>query len=92
LNQLTLLSAAVHCHDHAEHAVLPASSSAAGEMSDAGELLLVLYEHLKAAAAEAGASVDAVFGLRVAEAVLCGQCGMETQGGQYVQVGACRHC
>jgi uncharacterized UBP type Zn finger protein len=59
----------------------------AGEMSDAGELLLVLFEHMKGVApAVAGAAVDAVFGLRVAEAVECQSCGRETQQCRYTQV------
>jgi uncharacterized UBP type Zn finger protein len=56
-------------------------------MSDAGELLLVLFEHMKGVApAVAGAAVDAVFGLRVAEAVACHMCGRETQQSSYTQV------
>jgi uncharacterized UBP type Zn finger protein len=64
-----------------------AFSSLAGEMSDAGELLLVLFEHMKSVApAVAGTAVDAVFGLRVAEAVECQNCGRETQQSSYTQV------
>lgn len=116
-------------------------------MSDAGELLLVLYEHIQAAApvglhhtaavqqscnalafseaccrrlrrldmqcptssdprpvfttathctphatlqAEAAAAaVDRAFGLHIAEAVRCQQCGRVTQEGRYTQVGHC---
>lgn len=56
-------------------------------MSDAGELLLVLYEHMREAApGAAGASVDVAFGLRVGEGVRCGACGKETQSAHYTQV------
>lgn len=65
----------------------PPSTQPAGEMSDAGELLLVLYEHIKSAAPPAAAAaVDAAFGLRVAEAVRCSKCGMATHKGRYTQV------
>ena len=39
----------------------------AGQMSDAGEVLMVLYEHLKPVAAKAGQPrmLDGVFGLHV---------------------------
>jgi uncharacterized UBP type Zn finger protein len=57
-------------------------------MSDAGELLLVLFEHMKGVApAVAGTAVDAVFGLRVAEVVECQNCGRQTQQSNYTQVG-----
>jgi hypothetical protein len=56
-------------------------------MSDAGELLLVLFEHMKGVApVVAGTAVDAVFGLRVAEAVECQNCGRQTQQSSYTQV------
>jgi hypothetical protein len=64
-------------------------------MSDAGELLLVLYEHIKATASPAAAAaVDAAFGLSVSESVWCDKCGKETQQSQYTQVGrpACLTC
>lgn len=71
---------------------LGAPSLAAGEMSDAGELLLVLFEHVKAAAPPAAAAaVEAAFGLQVAEAVRCTKCGMVTQEGRYTQVRCAAH-
>lgn len=57
-------------------------------MSDAGELLLMLYEHVWAVGPPAvAAALDATFGLRVAESVRCAACGEITQAGQYTQVG-----
>ncbi|KAI7841106.1 hypothetical protein COHA_005331 [Chlorella ohadii] len=66
---------------------LPSQEFKMGEMSDAGELLLVLYEHIQAAApAEAAAAaVDRAFGLHIAEAVRCQKCGRVTQEGRYTQ-------
>lgn len=66
---------------------LPSQEFKMGEMSDAGELLLVLYEHIRAAApAEAAAgAVDSAFGLHIAEAVRCQKCGRVTQEGRYTQ-------
>ncbi len=48
---------------------------------------MVLYEHMKVVGGGAlGASVDAAFGLRVAELVTCGSCGKETHASRYTQV------
>ncbi len=79
-------------HSHVIANQLPAASASpscpAGEMSDASELLMVLYEHLKAAGkGTAGDSVDDAFGLRVAEGVTCSSCGKETHANRYTQVG-----
>jgi hypothetical protein len=63
----------------------------AGEMNDAGEVLLTMYEHIKvatAAAAGAGLAVqdlDAVFGLGVHEYVACSACRLETHSTRYTQ-------
>ena len=40
-----------------------------GEMSDAGETLLAMYESIREAHPGAGAALDALFGLRQAEEV-----------------------
>lgn len=55
-------------------------------MSDAGELLLGMYEHVMEAAPSAGAALAAAFGLAVAEAVQCAKCGRSTQQVAYTQV------
>ena len=55
-------------------------------MSDASELLLLLYERIQDhGTPSAAAAVDACFGLRVAEAVQCNACGQVTQKLQYLQ-------
>ncbi|KAL4437094.1 hypothetical protein ABPG75_004233 [Micractinium tetrahymenae] len=65
---------------------LPGQEFKIGEMSDAGELLLVLYEHLKAAApGRPAAELDAAFGLHVHEAVRCTKCPRTTQEQRYTQ-------
>lgn len=62
------------------------SAPGAGEMSDAGELVLVLYEHIEAAApGPPAAQLDAAFGLRVHEAVRCPKCPKTTQERRYTQ-------
>ena len=54
-------------------------------MSDAGEVLLTIYERIQGVSTEAAAAVDAAFGLRVAEAVHCGACGRVTHQTSYTQ-------
>jgi hypothetical protein len=60
-------------------------------MNDAGEVLLTMYEHVKAAteaAAGTGLAVqdlDAVFGLGVHEYVACSACHLETHSTRYTQ-------
>lgn len=58
-------------------------------MSDAGELLLVLYEHIRQAApGPPAAQLDAAFGLHVREAVRCPKCLKTTQEQSYTQASA----
>jgi hypothetical protein len=57
----------------------------AGEMNDAGELLLTIYSCMRDAAPAAAAAVDAAFGARVREAVHCPSCGLHTHASEYVQ-------
>ncbi|KAL4424466.1 hypothetical protein ABPG77_006404 [Micractinium sp. CCAP 211/92] len=65
---------------------LPGQEFKIGEMSDAGELLLVLYEHIKEAApGPPAAQLDAAFGLHVREAVRCPKCPKTTQKQSYTQ-------
>eukprot|EP00887_Chlorella_sp_A99_P005120 scaffold25.g5120.t1 len=66
-------------------AALPNAQFQVGEMSDAGEVLLTLYERIHGMSQEAADQVDACFGLRVREAVNCGQCGRTTQQNEYTQ-------
>eukprot|EP00887_Chlorella_sp_A99_P005123 scaffold25.g5123.t1 len=66
-------------------AALPTAQFQVGEMSDAGEVLLTIYEHIGGVSQEAADQVDACFGLRVREAVHCGQCGRTTQQNEYTQ-------
>ena len=55
-------------------------------MSDASELLLLLFEHIRdSGPPSAAAAVDACFGLRVSEAVQCPACGQVTQELRYLQ-------
>jgi hypothetical protein len=60
---------------------LPGGRFARREMSDAGEVLLAIFERARAA----GAPVDATFALRIAEAVHCSACGRTTHTADYVQ-------
>ncbi|KAK9808996.1 hypothetical protein WJX72_007602 [[Myrmecia] bisecta] len=61
-----------------------------GEMNDASEVLLVLYEALKGAQDSKGVPeeqqlVERSFGLHVTEAVCCGACDLRTQESAYTQ-------
>lgn len=55
----------------------------AGEMNDAAEVLLTLYNCVRAAAGEA--ELDAVFGLAMREYVNCSACGLDTHAYSYTQ-------
>ena len=52
-------------------------------MNDAGELLLALYERVRAAGAPE--SVEFVFGLRISESVHCMACNLTTHRSSYTQ-------
>lgn len=64
-------------------------------MNDAGELLLTIYEHVRALSSASGrggsthassaSAVDDVFGLTVTEAVNCQKCGQTTHQSCYTQ-------
>ena len=56
-------------------------------MNDAGEVLLTVYERIRALALAQGLDpvVDRVFGLAVTEAVNCHRCGQTTHQNQYTQ-------
>ncbi|KAL4450736.1 hypothetical protein ABPG77_001092 [Micractinium sp. CCAP 211/92] len=57
----------------------------AGEMNDAGEVLLTLYERTIRTGAAAEDAVNAIFGLSVEEQVKCARCGKATHCSSYTQ-------
>ena len=57
----------------------------AGEMNDAGEVLLTIYERVMGVSRAAAAAVDAIFGLSVSEHVQCSSCRKVTQQSSYTQ-------
>ena len=63
----------------------PLSPALPGEMNDAGEVLLTLFEHVMGVAPAAAAAVDATFGLSVSEHVQCSACCKVTQQSSYTQ-------
>ncbi|PRW56655.1 ankyrin repeat [Chlorella sorokiniana] len=68
-------------------ASLPGQQFQLGEMSDAGETLLAMYESIREAHPAAGAALDALFGLRVREEVVCRDpaCRKVTHDHEYTQ-------
>eukprot|EP00887_Chlorella_sp_A99_P005108 scaffold25.g5108.t1 len=66
---------------------LPGRQFKVGEMNDAGEVLLTLYERINKVCAAAGraSEPDAIFGLHVAEALACAACGCVSHQSTYTQ-------
>jgi hypothetical protein len=54
-------------------------------MSDAGEVLLAIYERIRSVGPAAGAALDAVFGLSVTESVTCARCGLTTHATSFTE-------
>jgi hypothetical protein len=68
-------------------AALPCGRFAVGEMADAGELLLTLYERINAACSAIGIAsvVDSVLGVKLSQAVHCQTCGKSTHETSHLQ-------
>jgi hypothetical protein len=58
---------------------------AAGEMSDAGEVLLAIYGRIEALRPAAAQALAVVFGLGVQEYVYCDKCNMKSHSHSYTQ-------
>ena len=59
--------------------------ASAGEMSDAGETLLSMYDQIREASTQTAGILDLVLGLRVSEAVVCSSCRKVTHSHAYTQ-------
>ncbi|KAL4450740.1 hypothetical protein ABPG77_001096 [Micractinium sp. CCAP 211/92] len=66
-------------------AALPNQLFRLGEMSDAGETLLSMFEQIQDASHGSRATLDRLFGLRVAESAKCSHCGAVTHKNAYTQ-------
>ncbi|KAL4433796.1 hypothetical protein ABPG75_000237 [Micractinium tetrahymenae] len=68
-------------------AVLPGQKFRMGEMNDAAEVLLSIYERVIEAASQMGlpAGIEPTFGLSVREEVHCSHCGKDTHQTSYTQ-------
>ena len=58
---------------------------APGEMNDAGEVLLTIYERAMGMSPAAAAAVNALCGLAISERVQCASCSKATQQSSYIQ-------
>ena len=72
-------------HHHHPRRLLCPLPFPAGEMNDAGEVLLSIYERVMGVSSAAAAAVDATFGLSVSEQVQCSSCRKVTQQSSYTQ-------
>ena len=77
--------ASMHLSPPAPWVVGPALEWQVGEMNDAGEVLLTIYERIRALSPGAAAVVDASFGLHVSESVHCSACKKVTHLSEYTQ-------
>ncbi|PSC67694.1 Inactive ubiquitin carboxyl-terminal hydrolase 54 isoform A [Micractinium conductrix] len=64
---------------------LPGQQYRVGEMNDAGEVLLTLYERAMGVSEGAASAVNEIFGLPVSECVRCHKCGRTTHNSSYTQ-------